>query len=50
MIGDYVAIGNNKTIIKVTQIGKTMNDFVVVHEDSNGDIREFSNDEVHLSF
>ena len=47
MIGDYVAIGDNKTVIKVTQIGKSMNDFVVVHEDSNGDIREFSNDEVH---
>ena len=47
MIGDYIAVGDNKTVIKVTQIGKSMNDFVVVHEDSNGDIREFSNDEVH---
>ena len=47
MLGDYIAVGDTKTIIKVTQIGKTMNDFVVVHEDSNGDIREFSNDEVH---
>ena len=47
MIGDYVAVGDNKTVIKVTQIGKSMNDFVVVHEDSNGDTREFSNDEVH---
>ena len=44
MIGDYVAVGDNKTVIKVTQICKSMNDFVVVHEDSNGDIREFSND------
>ena len=50
MLGDYIAVGDTKTIIKVTQIGKTINDFVVVHEDSNGDIREFSNDEVHLSF
>ena len=47
MIGDYVAVGNNKTVIKVTQIVKSMNEFVVVYEDSNGDIREFSNDEVH---
>ena len=47
MIGDYVAIGDNKTVIKVTHIGKSMNEFVVVYEDSNGDIREFSNDEVH---
>ena len=47
MIGDYVAVGDNKTVIKVTHIGKSMNEFVVVHEDSNGDIREFSNDEVH---
>ena len=47
MIGDYIAIGDNKTVIKVTHIGKSMNEFVVVHEDSNGDIREFSNDEVH---
>ena len=47
MIGDYVAIGDTKTVIKVTHIGKSMNEFVVVYEDSNGDIREFSNDEVH---
>ena len=47
MIGDYVAVGDNKTVIKVTHISKSMNEFVVVHEDSNGDIREFSNDEVH---
>ena len=47
MIGDYVAIGDNKTVIKVTHIGKSMSEFVVVYEDSNGDIREFSNDEVH---
>ena len=47
MMGDYVAVGNNKTVIKVTHIGKSMNEFVVVYEDSNGDIREFSNDEVH---
>ena len=47
MIGDYIAVGDNKTVIKVTQICKSMNDFVVVHEDSNGDIREFSNDKVH---
>ena len=47
MIGDYVAVGNNKTVIKVTHISKSMNEFVVVYEDSNGDIREFSNDEVH---
>ena len=47
MIGDYIAIGDNKTVIKVTHIGKSMNEFVVVYEDSNGDIREFSNDEVH---
>ena len=47
MIGDYIAVGDTKTVIKVTHIGKSMNDFVVVHEDSNGDIREFSNDEVH---
>ena len=50
MIGDYVAVGDNKTVIKVTRISKSMNEFVVVYEDSNGDIREFSNDEVHLSF
>ena len=50
MIGDYIAVGDNKTVIKVTHIGKSMNEFVVVYEDSNGDIREFSNDEVHLSF
>ena len=47
MIGDYIAVGDNKTVIKVTHIGKSMNEFVVVYEDSNGDIREFSNDEVH---
>ena len=47
MIGDYIAVGDNKTVIKVTHIGKSMNDFIVVYEDSNGDIREFSNDEVH---
>ena len=47
MIGDYVAVGDNKTVIKVTRISKSMNEFVVVYEDSNGDIREFSNDEVH---
>ena len=47
MIGDYVAVGDNKTVIKVTQIGKSMNEFVVVYEDSNGVIREFSNDEVY---
>ena len=47
MIGDYIAIGDNKTVIKVTHIGKSMNDFVVVYEDSNGDIRDFSNDEIH---
>ena len=47
MIGDYVAVGDNKTVIKVTHISKSMNEFVVVYEDSNGDIREFSNDEVH---
>ena len=50
MLGDYIAVGDTKTIIKVTQIGKSMSEFVVVYEDSNGDIREFSNDEVHLSF
>ena len=47
MIGDHIALAENKTVIKVTQTCKSMNDFVVVHEDSNGDIREFSNDEVH---
>ena len=47
MIGDYIAVGDNKTVIKVTHISKPMNEFVVVYEDSNGDIREFSNDEVH---
>ena len=47
MIGDYIAVGDNKTVIKVTNIGKSMNEFIVFHEDSNGDIREFSNDEVH---
>ena len=47
MIGDYIAVGDNKTVIKVTRISKSMNEFVVVYEDSNGDIREFSNDEVH---
>ena len=47
MNGDYIAVGDNKTVIKVTHISKSMNEFVVVHEDSNGDIREFSNDEVH---
>ena len=47
MIGDYVAVDDNKTVIKVTRISKSMNEFVVVYEDSNGDIREFSNDEVH---
>ena len=47
MIGDYVAVGDNTTVIKVTHISKSMNEFVVVYEDSNGDIREFSNDEVH---
>ena len=47
MLGDYIAVGDTKTIIKVTQIGKSMSEFVVVYEDSNGDIREFSNDEVH---
>ena len=47
MIGDYISAGDKKTVIKVTQIGKSMSEFVVVHEDSNGDIQEFSNDEVH---
>lgn len=47
MIGDYVAVGGNKLVIKVTHIGKSTSGFVVVHEDSNGDIHEFSNDEVH---
>ena len=47
MLGDYIAVGDTKTIIKVTHIGKSMSEFVVVYEDSNGDIREFSNDEVH---
>ena len=47
MIGDYIAVGDNKTVIKVTHIGKSMNEFVVVYEDSNGDIKEFSNYEVH---
>ena len=47
MLGDYIAVGVNKTVIKVTHIGKSMSEFVVVYEDSNGDIREFSNDEVH---
>ena len=47
MIGDYIAVGDNKTVIKVTHISKSMNEFVVVYEDSNGGIREFSNDEVH---
>ena len=47
MLGDYIAVGDNKTVIKVTQIGKFMSGFVVVHEDSNGDIHEFSNEEVH---
>lgn len=47
MIGDYVAVDDNKTVIKVTHISKSMNEFVVVYEDSNGDIREFSNEEVH---
>ena len=47
MIGAYVAVGDNTPVIKVTRISKSMNEFVVVYEDSNGDIREFSNDEVH---
>lgn len=47
MIGDYVAVGNNKTVIKVTQIVKSMNEFVVVYENSNGVIHEYSNDDVH---
>ena len=47
MLGDYITVDDNKTVIKVTQIGKSMNEFVVVYEDSNGDIKEFSNDEVH---
>ena len=47
MIGDYIAVGDTKTVIKVTRIGKSMNEFVVVYEDSNGDIKEFSNYEVH---
>ena len=47
MIGDYIAVGDNKTVIKVTHISKSMNEFVVVYEDSNGDIREFSNEEVY---
>ena len=47
MIGDYIAVGDTKTIIKVTRIGKSMNEFVVVYENSNGDIQEFSNDEVY---
>ena len=47
MIGDYIAVGDNKTVIKVTNIGKSMDEFIVFHEDSNGVIREFSNDEVH---
>ena len=47
MIGDYISAGDKKTVIKVTQIGKSMSEFVVVHDDSNGDIQEFSNDEVH---
>ena len=47
MIGDYIAVGDTKTVIKVTHISKSMNEFVVIYEDSNGDIREFSNDEVH---
>ena len=47
MIGDYISAGDKKTVIKVTQIGKSMSEFVVVHEDSNGDIQEFSNDEVY---
>ena len=47
MIGDYIAVGDTKTVIKVTHIGKSMNEFVVVYEDSNGVIREFSNEEVH---
>ena len=47
MLGDYIAVGVNKTVIKVIHIGKSMSEFVVVYEDSNGDIREFSNEEVY---
>ena len=47
MLGDYIAVGDNKTVIKVTHIGQSMSGFVVVHEDSNGVIHEYSNDEVH---
>ena len=47
MLGDYVAVGDKKTVIKVERIGKSMNGYVVIYEDSNGDVHEFSNDEVH---
>ena len=47
MLGDYIAVGDNKTVIKVTHISKSMNEFVVVYEESNGVIREFSNEEVY---
>ena len=31
MIGDYIAVGDTKTVIKVTHIVKSMNEFVVVY-------------------